>query len=192
MSRLILASASPRRQALLSWAGLDFEVRPVEVDESVRPGENPAEHVLRLAQAKAEAAADSPGVWILAADTVVVLDGRIIGKPAGKAQAARMLEDLSGRVHQVLTGYCLLHQDSGERVADFVRTEVEFRRLEAREIEDYLDLGEAWDKAGAYAVQGRGGFLVRSIHGSYSNVIGLPLAEVLEELGRCRVIPPGP
>ncbi|MBU2547331.1 MAG: septum formation inhibitor Maf [Proteobacteria bacterium] len=183
MSRLILASASPRRRELLAWAGVDFEIRPVEIDESVRPGESPEAHVRRLAETKAEQASElSPNLWVLAADTVVVLGDRILGKPADRNDAARMLAALSGRTHRVLTGYCLIHRDRDEKYLDHIRTDVEFRALGREEIEAYLDSGEVWDKAGAYAIQGRGGSLVRFIQGSYTNVIGLPLAEVLDRL----------
>ena len=184
--RLILASASPRRRELLTWAGVDHQVWPVRVDESVRPDESPADYALRLARTKAEeAAADFPGEWILAADTIVVLDGRIMGKPGDRIEAAQTLRTLSGRIHEVLTAFCLINQGLGRQVLDHVRTEVEFRVLSEKEIEGYIDSGEVWDKAGAYGIQGRGGALVRNINGSYTNVVGLPLAEVLDGLGRC-------
>ncbi|MEW5723601.1 MAG: nucleoside triphosphate pyrophosphatase [Thermodesulfobacteriota bacterium] len=188
---LILASASPRRRELLAWAGIEFEVFPVEVDESVRPGEDPAVYARRLALAKAEAAAVRfPGRFILSADTVVVLDGRIMGKPRDARQAADMLADLSGRVHQVITGFCLLGPEPGRLELDHVTTQVEFRTLSARDIAWYINLGEVWDKAGAYAIQGCGAALSRSVKGSYTNVIGLPLAEVLEALRRLGGAPP--
>ena len=178
--RLILASASPRRRELLSQAGVDFEVRPVDIDETVRPGESPAGFVVRLAREKAAAAAaNHPRAPVLAADTVVVLGDQILGKPAGPEDAARMLGLLSGRVHQVLTGFCLLEPSFSRDATDYVSTDVEFRPLSEADIRNYVDSGECLDKAGAYAIQGRGASLTRRINGSYTNVVGLPLAEVL-------------
>ena len=183
--QLILASASPRRRELLAWAGVNFRAVSTTVDESSLPDEDAAAHVLRLAEAKAgRAAEDESGVWILAADTVVVLDGMIMGKPRDRDHAAHMLERLSGRTHRVITGFCLLNRESGVQVSEAVETEVTFRKLTGRDIETYIDSGEVWDKAGAYAIQGRGAFLVRHIRGSYTNVIGLPLAEVLTVMNR--------
>ncbi|MEW6264652.1 MAG: Maf family protein [Thermodesulfobacteriota bacterium] len=179
-SSLILASASPRRRELLTWAGLEFDTALVQVSEEALAGESPVELVRRLALAKAEAAArPRPGAWILGADTVVVLDGLIMGKPVDRTEAALMLGRLSGRTHQVLTGICLLHRDANRLFLDHVATAVEFRTLSELDIRLYLDSGEAWDKAGAYAIQGRGAALIKTIQGSYTNVIGLPLAEVL-------------
>ncbi|MBW2060401.1 MAG: septum formation inhibitor Maf [Deltaproteobacteria bacterium] len=187
---LILASNSPRRRELLTLAGIDFEIQPSEVDETVKPGETPSAYVLRLARAKAEWCADhNPVSWILGADTIVVLDSKIMGKPRNRAEAAKMLQGLSGRRHEVLTGYCLLNRKLNECQCNCVRTEVEFRRLTSSDIENYLDSKEPIGKAGAYAIQGRGAALVSTINGSYTNVVGLPLAEVIELLRRFDLAP---
>jgi len=191
MSRgvLVLASASPRRRRLLALAGLDFEVVPAEVDESPRPDEGAADQVRRLAQAKAEQVGQSrPADWILAADTLVVLGSLVLGKPRDRAEAAEMLARLSGRTHQVLTGYCLFNKALDRGHIDLCRTEVEFRNLTGPDIEKYLESGEPLGKAGAYAIQGRGAGLVKRVFGSYTNVVGLPLAEIIELLRFYQVI----
>ena len=191
--RLVLASASPRRKNLLTWAGLDFLIAPAQVEETALPGESPAAHVRRLARAKAgQVAGQYPRDWILAADTVVSVQNRILGKPADDREAERMLTSLSGRVHQVLTGFCLYHRPQNRQILQHVTTDVEFRDLSAEDIQNYLSSGEAWDKAGAYAIQGRGATLVHAVHGSYTNVIGLPLPEVLDALRVNRLIAPSP
>lgn len=173
---LVLASSSPRRRQILAAAGIAHTVRPAEVDESVRDGETPESYVERLALAKARATAAGPGDLVLGADTVVVIDGRILGKPAGPRDAARMLEALSGREHQVLTGICLLH---GTRVAQAVETtRVRFVPLAPAEIAAYVASGEPMDKAGAYAIQGLASKFIDSIEGCYFNVVGLPVARV--------------
>ena len=184
---LILASASPRRKELLSQAGLHFQVIPAEADETVRDGETPEIHVRRLARSKAEKVAQFfADRLILAADTVVVLDHEIMGKPEDREDAIRMLTRLSGRVHRVITAYCLYRPDQGKMVEDQTSTLVEFRDLSPSEITQYIQSGEPMDKAGAYAIQGVGGSLTRRIEGSYTNVIGLPLAEVLEKMREFR------
>ena len=179
----ILASASPRRKVLLALTGASFEVRPTPVDETLWPGETPQAHVERLARAKAAWCADrAPQAWVLAADTVVVLGNEIMGKPEDEAEAARMLGRLSGRVHEVFTGYCLTNREGSEETWASARTEVEFRTLTAHDVESYVLSREPLGKAGAYAIQGRGAGLIRRIAGSYTNVVGLPLAEVIELL----------
>lgn len=170
--RLVLASASPRRAELLGRLGLDFEVRPAEIDESVLVGESAVAYVGRLSAAKAAAVA-RPGELVIGADTIVALDGEIFGKPTDHADATRMLERLSGSSHHVHTGVTV-----GAR-SFVVSTAVRFAQLSAAEIAWYVGTGEPFGKAGAYAVQGAGGAFVQSIDGSFSNVIGLPLAEVL-------------
>jgi septum formation protein len=181
---LILASSSPRRRELLSWAGVAFEVSPGEVDESRKVNETPVEYVRRLALEKAiEAAERHPGRYVLAADTVVVLDKTIMGKPQNKDDARNMLSRLSGCQHRVITAYCLIGPDGGKRTGH-VETDVEFRRLSKEDIDRYIDSGEVWDKAGAYAIQAQGAALVKNVSGSFTNVIGLPLADVLETLSR--------
>lgn len=176
--RVVLASRSPRRRELLLAAGLQVEVRPPDVDESPAPGEPPAAMVLRLAIEKAALAAGDEVV--VAADTAVVLDGEALGKPSDAEDAVRMLARLSGRPHEVLTGFCV--QRGRERLAAVVKTEVSFRALTQAEIFGYVSSGEPLDKAGGYGIQGLGGALVDRVNGSYTNVVGLPLAEVLAAL----------
>lgn len=177
--RLVLASASPRRAELLRQIGLPFEVRAVDLDESVRPGESPADYVVRLAVAKVEAARASldlgDAAVCLGADTAVVLDGRVLGKPAGREEGVAMLLALGGRAHSVLTGIAV-SGPTGTR-SRCVTTEVHFRPIERWEAEAYWETGEGADKAGGYGIQGIGGIFADSIRGSYSAVVGLPLAE---------------
>lgn len=188
---LILASASPRRQRFLQELGLDFTVKPADVEEQHRPGEDPESFVLRLAADKARAVAGrNPQACILAADTIVVLDDAILGKPRDAAHAETMLAGMSGRWHEVWTGYCLCRARDGITVQRAVRTRVLFRPLTAALCRAYVLTGEPLDKAGAYGLQGRGAFLVERIDGSHSNVIGLPMAEVIEDLLRLGIITP--
>ncbi len=171
---VILASASPRRADLLTAAGVAFEVRPVDVDERPFDGETAADYVVRVAADKARACAATPDAVILGADTVVVVDGRILGKPVDDADAARMLRLLSGRGHDVLTGLAIRR---GGRVAVEVdSTAVTFATLSDVDIAWYVASGEPRDKAGAYAVQGLASRFVERVDGSYSNVVGLPVA----------------
>lgn len=170
---LVLASGSPRRRDLLEGLGLAFRVRPVDLDETPRDGEGPREYVRRLAEEKAAARID-PGELVLAADTSVILDGEILGKPTDEADARAMLGRLAGREHVVLTGVALHRGSAG------VRTHVEESRvriasLTPEEISWYVATGETMDKAGGYAVQGLGAMFVESVHGDYTNVVGLPL-----------------
>lgn len=172
--RIVLASASPRRHQLLVTCGFTVDVRPAHVDETPHPGENPASMVLRLARAKASAI---EGTLVVAADTTVVLDADALAKPLDSDDARRMLGRLSGRTHRVLTGWCV---QSGERArAGVVTTQVTFRHLTDDEIAAYVATGEPFDKAGAYGIQGLGGALVDRVEGSYPNVVGLPVAEVV-------------
>jgi septum formation protein len=180
---LILASASPRRAELLSAAGIEFEVMPADVDESMDAEETPEGYVRRIAQAKAEVVADRmAGRRVLAADTVVLVDNTILGKPADPADARRMLRLLSGRGHMVLTGVCLInpHAASGRVQTSTVRTTVGFAGMTDPEIDWYVASGEPMDKAGAYAIQGLASRFVTAIEGSYSNVVGLPIAVVYD------------
>lgn len=182
--RLILASASPRRRELLERVGLPIEVRAPDVDESAHAGELPAAYARRVAAAKAAAvAARAPGRWVLAADTVVAIDGDILGKPDGAAGAHAMLSRLSGRAHQVITAFALRSPSGAEAVRE-VATEVYFRALGADDIAAYVRSGEWRDKAGAYAAQGIAAAFVARVGGSFSNVVGLPLSDVLDELAR--------
>ena len=186
--RLILASSSPRRAEILRDAGYHFTALSSAVDETPFPDESPQDLVLRLAQAKAElAAARAVGPAILiAADTEVVLDGHIFGKPRSSDDARRMLEKLSGRTHSVLTGVCLIRLPDAERVSFVETTLVQFAALTDEEITRYLATGEPHDKAGAYAIQGYAARYIPRIEGCYFNVVGLPLArlqQALTELG---------
>jgi septum formation protein len=181
--QLILASASPRRRDLLDQLGVRYTVEPADIDESRAPGETPEDYVRRMAREKAAALVGlhpGPDVAVLAADTTVVLDGDALGKPRDHADALAMLARLSGRTHLVLTAVCL---DVGVRESVcVVATEVDFASLDPEACEAYLASGEAWDKAGAYAIQGLAGAFVCAIRGSYSNVVGLPLAETWQLL----------
>ncbi|MGH9347749.1 MAG: Maf family protein [Vicinamibacterales bacterium] len=184
--RILLASGSPRRAALLRAAGFDFDVQPVNADESLHPDETPEQYVRRVAEAKAHAVLASAGDRVvLAADTTVVVNDRILGKPADAAGAAHMLRLLSGRWHQVLTGVTLAHGADVRTRAEV--TGVEFLPLSDAEIAWYVASGEPWDKAGAYAVQGLASRFVARISGSYSNVVGLPVALVYVMLGELGV-----
>ncbi len=184
-SDLILASQSPRRKYLLEQAGLTFRVIPSRIDESDLPLLPPADYVRRLAEAKArDVATKYRDSWVLGADTIVAVDDRLLGKPASAPDAREMLRRLSGKTHQVFTGFCLVHERGTHCLGDTVRTDVTFKTLTAPEIDWYINTGEPFDKAGAYAIQGLGTFLVRRIDGSYTNVVGLPVCEVVEILLR--------
>jgi septum formation protein len=182
---IVLASASPRRAELLASAGLSFMVVPSRVVEERLPGEAPEEFVRRLAAAKAREVAGTrrDGV-VLGADTEVVLDGEVLGKPRDDEDARSMLARLSGRAHDVVTGYEIYDVAAGRGEGGVVRTRVEFAPLSRGEIDAYVASGEPRGKAGAYAIQGRAAGMIRRIEGSYTNVVGLPLREVLEALRR--------
>ncbi|NNC04371.1 septum formation inhibitor Maf [Corallococcus exiguus] len=180
--RFVLASASPRRKDLLAQLGLRFTVAAADIDETPMAGEIASDYVLRLAVEKARTVATRhPDAWVLAADTTVALGSELLGKPRDAAEARRMIARLSGRVHEVFTGIAVAGR---ARDAQVVRTQVTFRTLSPDEIDWYADTGEPLDKAGAYAIQGKGGFLVQGIDGSHSNVVGLPLGETLALLQR--------
>jgi septum formation protein len=181
-ARIILASASPRRRELLDQIGIVYEIRPVDIDESPKPDEAPADYVRRIAAEKSaacQAQAASAGLPVLAADTAVVLHGRIMGKPKDKEDALAMLRLLSGQTHQVYSAVSLRGTVHGEALSV---TDVTFRTLDEREIEAYWVTREPADKAGSYAIQGLGGVFVQSIRGSFSGVVGLPLFETAELL----------
>jgi len=182
---IILASASPRRTELMALAGIEFSVVPADINEEVLPGEKPAEHVMRLSREKADAVAGTTnGRYFIGADTVVVLEERIMGKPADEAEAFRMLSALSGRNHEVVTGFSVFDKVSGIHLTRCVRTEVTFKKLSEGEIRAYIATGCPMDKAGAYAMQGGAVHFIRSICGSYTNVIGLPMTELYETLSQ--------
>ena len=185
--RLYLTSGSPRRRRLLEQIGISPHVRPTGVDERGLPGESPRDAVARLAEAKARhaatqlGAADPPGV-VLAADTAVVIDDRALGKPRNDSAAEAMLRDLRGRTHEVLTGVFLMRTDDGRCHVGVEATRVHFRDYDDARIRAYVATGEPRDKAGAYAIQGRGALLVQAVEGSWSNVVGLPLERLAEWL----------
>lgn len=185
-SVIVLASASPRRAELLELAGIPFRVAPADIPEEPLPDEEAIPHALRLAEGKARAAArrEQAGRFFIGADTIVVLDGRIMGKPLDSADAVRMLTALSGRSHEVVTAYCVLDRVTGQQSCEAVRTTVQFKELAAPEIQRYVDSGCPLDKAGAYAIQGGAAHMVREIRGSYTNVVGLPTCELYEALHR--------
>ena len=190
---IVLASASPRRKELLERVGVACAVYPSHINEDYIPGESPREHVLRLAHEKAleiSGRTDVPGRWFIGSDTVVVRDDAILGKPIDAADAAAMLTSLSGRSHEVLTAFTVHDRERGITLSEVVSTAVRFKELTATEVSGYIASGEPFDKAGAYAIQGIGACLVQAINGSYTNVVGLPLCEVvdvLEHLGAVKL-----
>jgi septum formation protein len=180
---LILASKSPRRKYLLKQAGLIFKVIPSHFDEHSIELTSPHDDVLTLSRCKADDVADRhPSKWIIAADTVVFVEDRVLGKPASTTAARKMLLQLSGRTHQVFTGYTICSRAMQRSHSNVVCTDVTFKELSRDEIEWYIQTDEPFDKAGAYAIQGLGTFLVKKICGSYTNVVGLPVCEVIEYL----------
>ncbi len=182
-NRIILASASPRRMELLASAGIRFDVRVSNVAEDVLPGEAPRDHVMRLARDKAiEVAARTEGQFFIGADTIVVCDDEIMGKPHDAADAERMLRKLSGVPHSVITGFAVYDKKRDGLLCDAVETRVYFKHLRDEEIAAYIATGCPMDKAGAYAIQGGAAHMVERIDGSYTNVVGLPLCEVVEAL----------
>ena len=190
--RLILASGSPRRRELLRNAGFTFEVIPPEVAEDNPGNEAPAMLVERLALDKAEAVAGrfhrQDNVVVLGADTVVVVDSTLLGKPASPAEARQMLQRLSGRTHEVITGVALVEPETARRTVAHETTRVFFRPLEPQEMEDYVATGEPLDKAGAYAIQGGASRFVTRVEGCYFNVMGLPVALVDRLLRECGML----
>lgn len=173
---IILASSSPRRADLLAAIGVDFQIIPSLIHERVHPDESPGDYITRLARAKVVAVARlcETGL-IIGADTVVVLDGVLMEKPGSRQDAGRMLRELSGRWHAVLTGVALFDAATHREVADYEKTLVRFARLTDQEIDWYLESGEPMDKAGAYGIQGMAAMFIEEIAGNYSNVVGLPI-----------------
>ena len=211
---LILASASPRRKELLERIGFTVREMPSSIDESILPDEAPENYVKRVSREKvlavvkriranlypSEYQADGvskmlPGEgmrWVVGADTIVVLNGTIFGKPSDQGEAMAMLSQLSGTEHQVITGFCLFDMVKNKEGIQAVTSTVQFKNASAEELEAYISAGESMDKAGAYAIQGVGSYLVEHLHGSYTNVVGLPLCQVVEmmqELGAEDVLP---
>ena len=184
--RIILASQSPRRRALLSLIGIPHEVRPADLDEAVFPGENPVMHAERLARSKADAIARSePGAVVIGADTIVVLDGDILGKPNDGMEAAATLRRLSGRTHTVHTAVAVAR--NGRTISGVESVEVTFRPLTDDQIKSYIATGEPMDKAGAYGIQGYGAVMVERVHGDYFAVMGLALGRLVELMSQVGV-----
>jgi septum formation protein len=181
--KIVLASASPRRIELLASAGILVEAIPSRIQENIVAGENAPDHARRLAEAKARAVAGKHGGrFFIGADTLVVCDGEVMGKPRGRRDAERMLRKLSGRAHEVTTGYAVYDAVADRLRSGAVTTRVHIKALEATEIASYVETGCPLDKAGAYGIQGRAAYMIAAIEGSYTNVVGLPLCEVVETL----------
>jgi septum formation protein len=175
-SNIILASSSPRRADLLTTLGVSFELVPSNINERPHQDEAPADYIIRLARAKViDAARKRDSGLVIGADTIVVLDGRILGKPRDEDDAISMLKQLSGRWHAVMTGLALYDAATRREVADYDKTLVRFAQLTDKEIEWYVKTGEPMDKAGSYAIQERGAIFVEEIAGNYHNVVGLPV-----------------
>jgi septum formation protein len=187
MAELLLASGSSRRKELLDQIGVQYQCASMDIDETVNPNEAPSDYVLRLAEEKAQAGMVlKPGMVVLAADTSVVLAGNILGKPADEQAAHDMLGQLSGKTHQVLTAIAVAKRELGEVsiVSQLVISDVTFSVLSDQQIKQYIETGEPMDKAGAYGIQGKAALFVEHLQGSYSNVVGLPLAETGKLLQR--------
>ncbi len=180
--KIILASASPRRRELIKNLGTEYEVKTADCEEKTVPGEHPKDTVTRLSRTKAlwVAERETEPAIVIGADTVVAIDDKILGKPANRDEAAKMLRELSGRTHRVYTGITVT--DGHKTVSEYVRTDVKFRELSDKQIESYVNTGEPMDKAGAYGIQEYGSLLVESISGDYFNVVGLPVSRL------CRVL----
>ncbi len=188
---LILASNSPRRRQIISWAGWAFDVLPMDVDESRLPGEHPADHVLRLAQSKAQAAARHarPDDLVIGSDTIVVDGEAILGKPSGPQEARAMLTRLRGREHQVFTALAVISPASGRVETDLCITQVPMRTYSDAEMDAYIASGDPLDKAGAYAIQHAGFHPVETLRGCFASVMGLPLCHLTRTLGKFGVSP---
>ena len=186
---LVLASASPRRNRFFAELGLEFSSCPAELDESLFPDEKPSDYVKRITRAKArQVAGQFSSSWVVSADTIVVLDDTVLGKPADIEEALTLLMLLSGKIHRVTTAYCLMNLDKDICEIESVSTLVRFTSFDEKLARAYACTGEPLDKAGAYGIQGKGGLLVASIEGSYTNVVGLPLTEVISLLLRYNII----
>lgn len=189
LAPIILASQSPRRRQLLAEAGVSFTVVPSSIREEDFAHGDPPDYARDLAQAKAlEVARRHPQSWVIGADSIVAMDGRILEKPPDRPAAREMLERLQGRTHRVFTGFSIIHEATGHGFSDVAMTEVRFKPLTDEEIDWYIHTPEPYDKAGGYAIQGLGAFMVLAIRGSYTNVVGLPVCEVLDHLCRMGVI----
>ena len=180
---IVLASESTRRVDILRTLGVSFSIIPPDIDETRKPYESPKDYVLRVAYEKAQKVGELfPDKWIIGADTVVVHKGRILGKPRSEEDAFVMLKRLRGNWHKVFTGYCVLNVSKQAMYRDVAETKVFIKDLTDEEIGKYIKTSEPLDKAGSYAVQGKGGYMVKEIKGSYTNVVGLPICEITEVL----------
>ena len=187
--KLILASKSPRRNDLLRQIGIQVNILPSNIDEQALLFTNPEEYVRELSFLKADHVAQSyPDSWILGADTIVISGSQILGKPRSKNEAIDMLNQINDRDHLVYTGFCVMNREKTALIQDCVKTRVRFKHLSRREILWYVETGEPFDKAGGYGIQGIGAFLVKEIAGSYSNVVGLPVCEVVDTLQTLNLI----
>jgi len=192
-AELVLASQSPRRIGFFSELGLRFTRCPADLDETRRKNEAPIPFVRRIAYEKAEHVGKRfPLAWVVSADTIVTIDRDVLGKPHSADEAVEMLMRLSGKEHEVQTGYCLFCQNESIRVVKSAMTIVRFTSFGEEMARSYIKTGEPFDKAGAYGIQGLGGILVAGINGSYSNVVGMPMAEIITLLQQYRVISPRP
>ncbi len=180
---IVLASESTRRVDILRTLGISFSIMPPGIDERRKPYESPKDYVLRIAYEKARKVGDLfPDKWIIGADTIVVHKGRVLGKPKTDADAVAMLKRLRANWHKVFTGYCILNVSKQIVYQDVAETKVFIKDLTDDEIAKYVGTSEPFDKAGSYAVQGKGGYMVKEIKGSYTNVVGLPICEITEAL----------
>ncbi|NOX34054.1 MAG: septum formation protein Maf [Deltaproteobacteria bacterium] len=187
--KIILASKSERRKDLLEQIGLNFEIFPANINEDMVSINNPEEYAKELSFLKAKnTALFNPGSWILGADTIVVIQDKILGKPQSVTDAIKMLNQLNNCEHSVYTGFCVINREKKIIIKKSVKTKVNFKSLTDGEIHWYVNTGESFGKAGAYAIQGIGAFLVKGIAGSYSNVVGLPVCEVVETLEKLNII----
>jgi septum formation protein len=180
---IVLASESTRRVDILRTLGISFSIIPPDIDERRKRDETIRDYVLRIAQEKAKKVGTHfPDKWVIGADTIVVHKGKVLGKPKSEEEAMEMLTALRGKWHKVLTGFCILNMSKQTSYEDVVETKVFIKDLTDEEIRRYIKTSEPFDKAGSYAVQGKGGFMVKEIKGSYSNVVGLPICEITDIL----------
>ena len=176
---IILASASPRRKEILQNTKLKFEIQKSDIEEVILENESPESMVVRLAYEKAlDVATNNEDALVIGADTIVVIDDKILGKPKDKEEAFQMIELLSGKTHYVITGFALINLSLNKKVVDCEISQVTFKKLSKDCIEDYIQTGESLDKAGAYGIQGYGGLLVKNIQGDYFNIVGLPISKI--------------
>ncbi len=189
LEKVILASGSPRRRDFFLDLGFDFEIKTEAIDETPVHGEFSEIFALRMAKEKANAiACHHPDAWVIGADTVVTIDGSILGKPSNEEKALDMLLQLNGSQHRVITAYALVCTNKDMELTRHISTEVEFNSFSEKILKGYVDTGDPMDKAGSYGIQGQGSFLVRKINGSCTNVIGLPISELVEDLLQHQII----